>query len=122
MSIDKKKSLLFIKDVKSKFNSDITKFSDLFSTVDVVEKDEATKLLFLNKHDLVVADLSVDPRRAGLLKEFKDKNSKQVMFALMSPKDADKLYGIADLGINAFELIPEQLEQALEAIANFEGQ
>ena len=115
-----KKSILFIKDDKSKFNIDLELFNRLFDVVDIETKDNATKLLYLNKHEIVVADLSVDPRRAGLLKEFKDKNKKQIMFALVSPKDADKLYGIADLGINAFELLPSQLEQALEAIANFE--
>ena len=50
-------------------------------------------------------------------KQIKDKKPEQTIFAMVAPKDTDKLYGIADLGIHAFELTPEQFDQALQTIA-----
>ena len=62
----------------------------------------------------------MEPEEIAFLKQIKDKKSKQTIFALVSPKDTDKLYGIADLGINAFELTPDYFGQALEQIAKFD--
>ncbi|MCO4845266.1 MAG: response regulator transcription factor [Sulfurovum sp.] len=120
MNTDKKWNVLFIKDDRSMFDSGTKMFNHLFNKVDkVLCKEEALKLFDSNQYDMVLADISVEPEAVGLLKQMQDKKPEQVIFALVSPKDTDKLYGIADLGINAFELTPEQFDQALEQIAMF---
>jgi len=53
------------------------------------------------------------------MKQLIDLKPEQTIFTLVSPKDTDKLYGIADLGIHAFELEATQFDQALEMIAQF---
>ena len=120
MNIDKKWNLLFIGDDKSMFDSDTKMFNQLFNKVDkVLGKEEALKLSDANQYDIIIGDISVEPEGVALLKQIKDKKPEQAIFALVSPKDTDKLFGIADLGINAFELSPEQFDQALEQIAMF---
>jgi len=120
MNTNKKWNLLFIGDDKSMFDSDTKMFNQLFNKVDkVLGKEEALKLSDANQYDIIIGDLSVEPEGVAFLKQIKDKKSEQTIFALVSPKDTDKLFGIADLGINAFELIPEQFDQALEQIAMF---
>jgi len=120
MNTAKKWNILFIKDDRSMFDSDTKIFNDLFNKVDkVLGKEEALRFFNSNQYDIILADLSVEAEGVGLLKQMKDNKTEQVIFALVSPEDTDKLYGIADLGINAFELIPEQFDQALEQIAIF---
>ncbi|WP_373032279.1 response regulator [Sulfurovum sp.] len=121
MSTDKKWNLLFIEDDRSMFDSGTEMFNQLFNKVDkVLGKEEALKLFDSNQYDIVLGDISVEPEGVGLLKQIKDTKPKQAIFALVSPKDTDKLFGIADLGINAFELSPLQFDQALEQIAMFD--
>ncbi len=121
MNRDKKRNLLFIQDERSMFDAETKMFNTLFNKVDkVLGKEEALKLFNANQYDIVLSDLSVEPEQVGLLKQIKDLRSEQTIFALVSPKDTDKLYGIADLGINAFELTPDYFDQALEQIALFE--
>jgi len=121
MNTDKKWDMLFIKDSRSTFDADTKVFDQLFNKVDkVLDKEEALKLFDVNQYDIVMSDLSVEPERVGFLKQMKDMKTEQAIFALLLPKDTDKLYGIADLGINAFELTPSQFDQALETIAQFD--
>lgn len=121
MTTGQKWKLLFIKDERSMFDSDTKAFDQLFNRVDkVIGREEALKLFEANSYDIVLSDLSVEPEEAAFLKQIKDINSKQTIFALVSPKDTDKLYGIADMGVNAFELTPEYFDQALEQIAAFD--
>ena len=121
MHTDKKWNILFIIDDRSMFDSDTKIFNQLFNSVDKVSgKEEALKHFDENQYDMVISDLSVEPEGVGLLKQIMDTKPKQSIFALVSPKDTDKLFGIADLGINAFELTPEQFDQALEQIAVFD--
>ena len=121
MNTDKKWNLLFIQDDRSMFDSGTKKFNELFNSVDkVLAKDEALTLFNANQYDIVLGDISVEPEDIGLLKQIKDMKPEQTIFALVSPKDTDKLFGIADLGINAFELTPEYFDQALEQIAIFD--
>ncbi len=123
MNREKKRNLLFIQDERSKFDSETKMFNALFNRVDKVSgKEEALRLFDANDYDIVLSDLSVEPEKVGFLKQMKDLKSEQTIFALVSPKDTDKLYGIADLGINAFELTPEYFDQALEQIAIFDPQ
>lgn len=121
MNRDKKRNLLFIQDERSEFDAETKMLNTLFNRVDkVLGKEEALRLFNANDYDIVLSDLSVEPEGAGLLKQMKDLKSEQIIFALVSPKDTDKLYGIADLGVNAFELTPEYFDQALEQIAIFD--
>lgn len=121
MSRDKKRDLLFIQDERSMFDTKTKMFESLFNRVDKVSgKEEALRLFNANHYDIVLSDLSVEPEGVGLLKQIKDMKSEQTIFAMVSPKDTDKLFGIADLGINAFELTPEYFDQALEQIAVFD--
>lgn len=117
----KKWNILFIKDDRSMFDSNTLAFTELFNMVDVVVGREEALEYFNNKqYDMVISDLSVDPEELGFLKQIQDIKPEQSIFAMVSPKDTDKLYGIADLGINAFELTPEYFDQALEQIALFD--
>jgi DNA-binding NtrC family response regulator len=121
MDTGKRWTILFIKDDRSLFDSNTKMFETLFNRVDVVSgKDETVKLFEKENYDIVIGDLSVEPELLGLLKQLKDLKPVQEIFALVAPKDTDKLYGIADLGINAFELTPIQFDQALEQIAVFD--
>lgn len=121
MNTDKKWNMLFITDSRSTFDVDTKVLDQFFNKVDkALDKEEALKLFDANKYDIVLSDLSVEPERVGLLKQIKDMKTEQAIFALLLPKDTDKLYGIADLGINAFELTPSQFDQALETIAQFD--
>jgi response regulator RpfG family c-di-GMP phosphodiesterase len=121
MNRDRKWNVLFIEEEKSKFDSNTQTFNQLFNKVDkVFGREETLKCIDSNEYDIIIADISVEPEGVGLLKQIKDKKPKQAIFALVSPKDTDKLFGIADLGINAFELTPEQFDLALEEIAKFD--
>ena len=121
MTADKKWNMLFIKDESSMFDADTNAFNQLFDKVDKASgREEALKLFDVNQYDIVLSDLSVDPEEVAFLKQLKDIKPEQTIFALVSPKDTDKLYGIADLGINAFELTPDYFDQALEQIAMFD--
>ena len=120
MNNNKKWSLLFIKDENSRFDLQTKVFNNLFSKVDkVLGRENALDLFDKNNYDIVIGDISVKPEELAFLKQIKDKKFEQTIFALVSPEDSDKLYGIADLGLHAIELTPTQLNQALEMIAQF---
>ncbi|HFU74855.1 MAG TPA: hypothetical protein ENK66_01275 [Arcobacter sp.] len=113
-------SMLFMIDTRSKFSTK-AKNLEIFSTVDfATNKDEVLELFEKNKYDIVLSDLSIEAEQAGVLKQLKDMDDNQIIFAILDPKDRVKLYGIADMGINAFELLPTQFNQALEMIAEFD--
>lgn len=121
MTAEQKWNLLFIQDERSMFDANTNAFETYFNRVDKASnREEALKLFNENQYDVVLSDLSVEPEGLGFLKQIKDIKSQQCIFALVSPKDTDKLYGIADLGINAFELTPDYFDQALEQIALFD--
>lgn len=121
MGSDQKWNMLFIADERSVFDSEINAFDRLFKRVDkATGRDEALKLFDANQYDIVLSDLSEAPEEVAFLKQLKDKNPEQTIFALVSPKDTDKLYSIADLGINAFELTPDYFDEALEQISLFD--
>ncbi len=120
MNTDKKWNVLFIKDDNSMFDSDTKMFNKLFNQVDkVLGREGALKLFESNNYDIVIGDISVRPEEVAFMKQIIDIKPEQTIFALVSPKDTDKLYGIADLGIHAFELTSIQFDQALETIAQF---
>jgi DNA-binding NtrC family response regulator len=114
-------NILYINDERSSFNENSSKFEECFThTIVVNSNEEALKQLEINTFDIILSDLSVEPEKAGILKKIIDENMKQIIFALVDPKDTKKLYGIADMGVNAFELTPDQFDQALEMISQFD--
>lgn len=118
--LDKKWNILFIKDDNSMFDLHTPVLSQLFNSVDIVTgREDALDYFNANTYDMVISDLSENPEELAFLKQLKDMKPNQQIFAMVSPKDTDKLYGIADLGIHAFELTPSYFEQALEQIALF---
>ena len=63
MNTDKKWNLLFIQDDRSIFDSDTKMFNELFKRVDkALGKEEALTLFDNNQYDIVLGDLSVEPR------------------------------------------------------------
>ena len=120
MNTDSKWDLLFIEDARSKFDSGTEMFAQLFNRVDRAQgREEALRLFDNNSYDMIICDLSVKPEEIAFMKQLKDKKPEQTIFVLVEEKDTDKVYGFADLGINAFILTPEQFDQALETIAEF---
>ncbi len=121
MNTNKKYSVLYIKEENSFLDSDTKIFNQLFSRIDkVFNTQESLNHFDSNKYDIIIGDLTLNPDNSIiLLKKIRDKQPEQTIFALLSPKDSDKLYKIANLNIHAFELTPTQFNQALEEIARF---
>lgn len=120
MNKAKQWNILYIRDERSEFNAFTPMFAMLFNKVERAgSKEKAMELFEKNRYDVIIADLSIEPERAGMLKEMEDKRPGQAIFAMVSPQDSEKLFGIADMGINAFELTPDQFDQALDTIANY---
>lgn len=120
MNTDTKWNILFIEDEQSIFDLNTNLFTTLFNKADITTgRKESLKLFDDNSYDIVICDLSVKPEEIAFMKQLKDKKPEQTIFVLVQEKDTDKVYGFADLGINAFILSPEQLSQALETIAEF---
>lgn len=120
--MDQKWNILFIAEDKSLLNSNTPIFDQMFHKVDkVLSNNEALKHIDSNQYDMVISDISVEPMEGIiLLKEIKEKKPDQTIFALVTEQDSDKLYLIANLGIHAFELSPDDFELALEQIASFD--
>lgn len=120
--MDQKWNILFIAEDKSLLNSNTPIFDQIFHKVDkVLGSNEALKHIDSNQYDMVISDISVEPMEGIiLLKEIKEKKPDQTIFALVTEQDSDKLYLIANLGIHAFELSPDDFELALEQIASFD--
>ena len=122
MSTNKKWNILFIVEDKSMLDSNTQMFDQVFNKVDKAQgAEEALRLIDDNQYDIIINDVSVEPIEGIiLLKQIKEMKPKQALFALVAEKDSDKLFMIADLGVNAFELSPIQFDLALEEIARFD--
>ena len=122
MAPTKKWNILFIAEDNSMMNSNTPTFDQVFKKADkATTNEEAIQYIESNQYDIIISDISVEVMEGIIfLKEIKEKKPKQSIFALVSPKDTDKLYLIADLGINAFELSPEDFNLALEEIGKFD--
>ncbi|HIC44258.1 MAG TPA: response regulator transcription factor [Sulfurimonas sp.] len=120
MSTNEKWDVLFIKDPESLFDSETKAFDELFRRVDKVQgREEALRKFSTNLYDMVICDLSVNPEEIAFMKELKDKKPKMTIFVLVDEQDTDKVYGFADLNINAFILSPDQFDEALGEISRF---
>jgi DNA-binding NarL/FixJ family response regulator len=115
-------NILFITQENSDLDSNTPTFEAVFNHVDKTKgSDGVLASVDKNLYDIVIGDISVDVMEGiMLLKQIKEKKPDQSIFALVSPKDTDKLYLIANLGINAFELNAETFDLALEEIAKFD--
>jgi DNA-binding NarL/FixJ family response regulator len=115
-------NILFITQENSDLDSNTPTFEAVFNHVDKTKGIDGTLAsVDKNLYDIVIGDISVDVMEGiMLLKQIKEKKPDQSIFALVSPKDTDKLYLIANLGINAFELNAETFDLALEEIAKFD--
>ncbi|HFS82721.1 MAG TPA: hypothetical protein ENK71_02020, partial [Epsilonproteobacteria bacterium] len=68
-----KKNVLYIKEERSAFDPYSPMFAMLFNKVDrAAGKEKALELFGKSKYDVIIADLSVEPERAGFLKEMED--------------------------------------------------
>jgi DNA-binding NtrC family response regulator len=119
MSTDKKMDLLFIKDDKSLFDSDTKMLKVLFDKVEVVrDTNKALKLISNYPYHIVINDVSVNPIDGiTFVKQIKQFKPELIVAALVAPQDEDKIGGLIETGVHSFVLIPEQLDQALEVIA-----
>lgn len=115
-------NILFIAEENSMLDSNTSMFNEVFNKVDkATTKEEAIKYIDNNQYDIIISDISVEVMEGVIfLKEIKEKKPQQSIFTLVAPKDSDKLYLIANLGIHAFELSPTDFDLALEQIANFD--
>ena len=103
---NKKYSVLFIKDEKSKLDADFKTFVELFSTVDqALSETEALKLISANKYDIILNDISVDfLSGTAFVKQLKEMKEEQEIVILASPDNEGKLAEMVDLGVHAFLL------------------
>lgn len=119
MSSNEKWDILFIAENESMFDSNTPMFDQLFNKVDkVLDADEAVALADNNNYDVIISDISVEfVDGIRLLKLINSRKAGQAIYALVTEKDSDKLFGIAEQGIHVFELEPTQFDLALETIA-----
>ncbi len=117
--MNKQWNILFIQDDKSTLNSKSTAFTELFNKADIAQdKHKALKLIFANEYDIIIHDMSTDPiYGTSFTKQIKQMKPEQTQVALVSASDEEKIGGLIDLGVDAFLLTPDQLDQALEAIS-----
>ena len=119
MSTDTKKSILFIEDTTSKFNSDSKMFDELFAKVEKVsDEQKALKLIYKNHYDIIIIDISVEPLDGiTFMKQIKEIRPEQEIVTLVSTEDESKIGDLIEGGIHAFLLTPDQFDQALETVA-----
>jgi len=122
MNKAKQWNILFIEEDKSTLDSNTEMFNTLFNKVDKVkDSDEALELIENNKYDIVISDISVEfLDGVRLLKVIKNRKPDLALFAFVTEKDADKIFGISEQGIHVFELAPEQFDLALEELSKFD--
>lgn len=121
MNTDKKWNILFIEDEKSEFDLNTKMFDELFNKVDrALGREDSLKLFNSNEYDMVIGDLSKEPENIAFMKQLQDIKPKQSIFVLVDEIDTDKVYGFADMNINAFIISADQFEAALEELAKFD--
>lgn len=121
MNTDKKWNILFVEDEKSEFDLTTKAFVELFNKADRAHsREDALKLFDDNEYDMVIGDLSKEPENIAFMKQIQDIKPSQSIFVFVDEKDEDKVYGFADMNINAFIITTEQFEAALEELAKFD--
>ena len=121
MKKNEKWDVLFIENDKSSFDTGTKVLNEVFNRVDKVQgREDSLRLFNNNLYDMVICDLTVDPEEIAFMKQLKDMKPKMTVFVLVDEKDTDKVYGFADLNINAFILSPDQFDEALAEISRFD--
>lgn len=121
MNTDKKWNILFIEDENTEFDLNTKMFNELFNKVDrVLGREDSLKLFNTNEYDMVIGDLSKAPENIAFMKQLQDIKPKQSIFVFVDEIDTDKVYGFADMNINAFIISADQFEAALEELAKFD--
>ena len=112
---------LYIKDENSLFDLDTKLFDTLFNTFDIVMgSHDALENIDDNDYNMVINDITVDAIEGiKLITHMRAMKPKLAMVVLVSSKDEDKIGGLIESGIHIFVVSPDQLEQALEQIADF---
>ena len=119
MSSDKKMNLLFIKDDQSMFDVGSDMFKVLFDKVEIVnDTNKALKFISKNPYHIVINDVSIHPIDGiTFVKQIKELKPELIVAAFVAPQDEDKIGGLIETGVHSFVLEAEQLDQALEVIA-----
>ncbi|MBT5933769.1 hypothetical protein [Sulfurimonas sp.] len=121
MNTDKKWNILFIEDENTEFDLNIKTFDELFNKVDrALDREDSLKLFNSNEYDIVIGDLSKVPENIAFMKQLQDIKPSQSIFVFVDESDEDKVYGFADMNINAFIISADQFEAALEELAKFD--
>jgi len=119
MSNEKKMNLVFIKDENSAFDVNTQMSKDLFDKVEVLsDENKALKFISQKPYQIVINDVSVHPIDGiTFVKQIKELKPELIVAAFVAPQDEDKIGGLIESGVHSFVLEPEQLDQALEVIA-----
>ena len=122
MSTNTKMNLLFIKDEMSKFDTSTEMFKVLFDKTETLsDGNKALKFISKNPYQIVINDVSVHPIDGiTFVKQIKQLKPELIVAALIAPQDEDKIGGLIEMGVHSFVLEPEQLDQALEVIAQMQ--
>ncbi|MEA1982392.1 MAG: response regulator [Campylobacterota bacterium] len=120
--MNKNSNILFIKEENSEFNYETQAFDSFFEKVEMVlGEQKALKLIYKNKYDVIVNDMSVDVEEGiTLMKQLKEMKPQQEFVSLVLPKDEERIGDLMEAGVHTFVLTLEQFDQALEAIAHLD--
>jgi len=116
--MNKKWNILYITDVDSTFAVDTQLLDQYFEKSCIVpDTHKALKLIYNTKYDAIIHDITNDPLDGMVfLKQIKEMKPDLPQIAFVLPNDEEKIGGLIDSGVHTFLLMPEQLEQAFEAI------
>jgi DNA-binding response OmpR family regulator len=119
MSTIKKRDILFIKDENSEFDTNSSKFGELFNRADIaLDKHKALKLIYANDYDMLIHDITVDYTDGfTFVKQIQQMKPTTAIFAFVAPKDEPLLGELMELNVDAYLLNPEDLTPALEHLS-----
>lgn len=119
MHSDTKMDLLFIKDDTSLFDLNSKMFTQLFDKTEIIaDRNKALKFISKNPYHIVINDATINPIDGiTFVKQIKQLKPELIVAAFVAPRDEDKIGGLIEAGVHSFVLTPDQLDQALEVIA-----
>jgi DNA-binding NtrC family response regulator len=115
--------VLFIKDENSLFEINQAIFDQCFTHADIaLDTPQGLKFSDETVYDIIINDVTMDlAKGTTLLKHMKQMQPKTALFAFVSPDDEENMGELLDMGVNAFVLTAEQLDPALQAIADMQS-
>lgn len=122
--MEKQHNILFVNDETSDISADKSLWANYFKEASIApDTNKALKLIYTNDYDVVIHDITTDPLEGIVfIKQIKQMKPELPQIALVLATDEEKIGGLIDSGVHTFLLMPEQLEQALEAIADMNFQ